>query len=309
VCDSCFRHELLPYADGVDGFLVATLPLIRPALAAEEQVLIAVGADRIDGLKEALEDDAERVGFTDMRSLGSNPARIIPAWHAFVEQAATAGGHPLGIGEPVWPGRSAAELMECERHESLLDVAFAGGAAWQLVCPYDLDRLEDQVIEAAYRTHSLLAHDGESNGFHHEHNPPSPFEGFLPSPVAGFEELAFGREELAALRRFVSGWANEAALPTQRTEELVLAINELATNSIRYGGGGGRLRLWREADTLMCEIQDGGHIVEPLAGRRRPKPEEPSGRGLWLVNQLCDLVQIRSSAHAGSRIRVHMHLS
>jgi anti-sigma regulatory factor (Ser/Thr protein kinase) len=309
VCDSRFRHELLPYADGVDGFLAATLPLIRGALAAEEQVLIAVGADRIDGLREALDDGAEHVGLADMRSLESNPARIIPAWSAFVEQATADGGRPLGIGEPVWPERSFAELTECERHESLLDVAFDDGPAWRLVCPYDLDRLEDKVIEAAYRTHSLLAHDGESNGFRHEHNPAGPFEGFLPSPVAGFEELAFGREELAALRRFVSGWASQATLPTQRTEELVLAINELATNSIRYGGGGGRLRLWREADTLMCEIHDGGHIVEPLAGRRRPKPEEPSGRGLWLVNQLCDLVQIRSSARAGSTIRVHMHLS
>jgi anti-sigma regulatory factor (Ser/Thr protein kinase) len=269
VCDSRFRHELLPYADGV-----------------------------------------EHVGLADMRSLESNPARIIPAWSAFVEQATADGGRPLGIGEPVWPERTFAELTECERHESLLDVAFDDGPAWRLVCPYDLDRLEDKVIEAAYRTHSLLAHDGESNGFRHEHNNPAgPFEGFLPSPVAGFEELAFGREELAALRRFVSGWASQATLPTQRTEELVLAINELATNSIRYGGGGGRLRLWREADTLMCEIHDGGHIVEPLAGRRRPKPEEPSGRGLWLVNQLCDLVQIRSSARAGSTIRVHMHLS
>jgi anti-sigma regulatory factor (Ser/Thr protein kinase) len=165
------------------------------------------------------------------------------------------------------------------------------------------------VIEAAYRTHALVSQDGEVNGFGHEHEPSGPFEGFLPSPLEGFEELAFGREELAALRRFVSGWATNALLPARRTEELVLAVNELATNSVRYGGGGGRLRVWREADTLLCEVHDGGHIVEPLAGRRRPPPEELSGRGLWLVNQLCDLVQIRSSEHAGSTIRVHMQLS
>jgi hypothetical protein len=36
-----------------------------------------------------------------------------------------------------------------------------------------------------------------------------------------------------------------------------------------------------------------------------PDPDPESGRGLWLVNQLCDLVQIRSGP-SGTTIRVHM---
>jgi anti-sigma regulatory factor (Ser/Thr protein kinase) len=94
-------------------------------------------------------------------------------------------------------------------------------------------------------------------------------------------------------------------LDDERGERLVLAVNELASNSIRHGGGRGRLLVWREADTLLCEVRDDGHIADPLAGRRRPMIEEYGGRGMWLANQLCDLVQVRSSPR-GSVVRTHM---
>jgi anti-sigma regulatory factor (Ser/Thr protein kinase) len=61
--------------------------------------------------------------------------------------------------------------------------------------------------------------------------------------------------------------------------------------------------VWRDGDALVCEVRDRGQLGDPLAGRR-PTPEQPDGRGLWLVNQLCDLVQLRSSA-SGTVVRFH----
>ena len=55
----------------------------------------------------------------------------------------------------------------------------------------------------------------------------------------------------------------------------------------------------------MCEVRDTGLIAEPLVGRHRPEDGTVGGHGLWLVNQLCDLVQVRSSP-TGSVVRVHM---
>ena len=52
-------------------------------------------------------------------------------------------------------------------------------------------------------------------------------------------------------------------------------------------------------------MRDPGPIEDPLVGRRRPRSDQLAGRGQWLVNQLCDLVQIRSGAE-GSAIRVRM---
>ena len=111
--------------------------------------------------------------------------------------------------------------------------------------------------------------------------------------------------ELGSMRHFVSAWAREEMLDGERRERLVLAVNELTTNSVRHGGGAGRLLVWRESDTLLCEVRDGGHMTEPLAGQWCPGPEALGGRGLWIVNQLCDLVQVRSSP-GGSIVRAHM---
>ncbi len=303
-----FRHEVLYYAEGVDGFVAGTLPFVKRALAGQEPVLVAVGAERIAGLKEALGDEAERVRFADMRALGGNPARIIPVWREFLERHCADGGPAFGIGEPIWPGRSPAELVECQYHEALLNLAFDPGQAWRLLCPYDLDGLDDEVIEAARLSHPLIAGAAGSEPsavYRCAHEPPIPLEDPLPAPCPPVEERTFAIDGLHALRRFVSAWASEELLDDERRERLILAVNELASNSIRHGGGRGRLLVWRESDTLLCEVRDVGHIADPLAGRRRPAVEEHGGRGLWLVNQLCDLVQVRTSP-GGSVVRAHM---
>lgn len=120
-------------------------------------------------------------------------------------------------------------------------------------------------------------------------------------------ELAFAVEDLPAVRRLVFRGATQASLGADRAHDLVLAINELATNSLRHGGGEGTLRMWTEEGTLTCEVQDYGHITDPLVGQTVPPPEQHTGRGLWVVNSLCDLVQIHSTS-AGSVVRVHMRL-
>jgi anti-sigma regulatory factor (Ser/Thr protein kinase) len=92
----------------------------------------------------------------------------------------------------------------------------------------------------------------------------------------------------------VGRYARAAGLARERTSDLVLATSEAATNSVLHGGGGGTLAIWEEPDALVCEVRDRGQIEDPLVGRARPAPDAPAGRGLWLLNQLCDLVELRS---------------
>ncbi len=127
-------------------------------------------------------------------------------------------------------------------------------------------------------------------------------------PIPGYSELAFTRERLGELRRFVAQGATEASLDPARIGDLVLAVNELATNSVRHAGGAGTLRIWREGDTLLCDVHDQGHISLPSVCPIAPEPTQITGRGLWIVDQLCDLVQIHTS-HRGSVVRVHMRLT
>ena len=94
----------------------------------------------------------------------------------------------------------------------------------------------------------------------------------------------------------------------RRASDLVLAVHEVATNSIRYGGEGGVLLIWSQDGKMICEVRDTGLIDHALVGRVAPDPTEPGGFGLWLANQLCDLVQVRTST-GGSSIRLHIGIS
>jgi anti-sigma regulatory factor (Ser/Thr protein kinase) len=305
--EDSFRHEALFY-NGEDGFLRGTLPFVTEALAADEPVLVAVREERASVLERALGAAAGGVRFVDMRQLGRNPARVIPAWSEFLSEHAPGGRSVRGIGEPVWPGRSHAELDECRRHESLLNVAFTYGPAWRLLCPYDLDELDAQQISAARVTHPALMHEGishRSDAYLPLYRAPSAFTGALPEPPRDRVELAFTFRGLGAVRSLVSARAERVGLGAETREDLVLAVNELVTNSVQYGGGGGTLRIWREHDELVCDVRDRGYIDDPLAGRIAPPLDQHGGRGLWLVNHLCDLVQIRSTPN-GTIVRVRM---
>lgn len=301
-----FRHEALLYS-GDAGFLDGTLPFVREGVAAGEPVLVVVSAERIRGLRSALGDDADRVCFTDMAEVGKNPARIIPAWRAFLDDNGGGTRRLRGIGEPIWSTRSPAELAECQRHEALLNVAFVGSGPWWLLCPYDVASLPADVIHEAERTHPYVAERGSHRTSHACRDleaMAAPFDAPLPPPPVPHLEMAFDADDLPSLRRLVADRAGRVGLAASGTDELVLAVHEVAANSVRHGGGRGVLRIWQEDDRLVCEVTDSGHIVEPLIGREQPPLDGPSGRGLWLVNQLCDLVQLRSYPH-GTVVRIH----
>lgn len=300
-----FRHEALLYA-GEDEFLKASVPFIREAVEAGEPVLVVVGRSKIERLRDELGGDAAAVRFGDMVEIGTNPARILPAWRDFVDRHGAGGRRLRGIGEPIWAGRSPAELVECQRHEALLNLAFSGAPAWQLLCPYDTETLDGAVIEEAFRSHPfVLEHDEWRGSPLFAGTGTGDFDAPLPDPEGPVHVLTFGPGDLSALRAFVAGKAGVHGLGPERAADLVVAANEVATNSLHHAGGRGTLHVWSAGATLICELGDDGYISHPLVGRERPAGHQDGGRGLWLANQLCDLVQIRSS-EAGTVVRLHM---
>jgi anti-sigma regulatory factor (Ser/Thr protein kinase) len=306
-----FRHEALLYS-GQQEFLAGSLSFIQQGTAHREAVLVAVSQDKIDLLRQALGPEAAAVRFADMAEIGRNPATILPVWSDFVDESARSGRHCRGIGEPVWPDRDAAALAECRKHEALLNVAFGGGFGWRLMCPYDTETLSASVIADACATHPFLAErDASRCSVNYEVGGDSDWPGHaqpLPPPSSPPREVTFGSGTMHLLRSAVASFARECGLESHRVADLVIAINELVGNSVRHGGGSGVLRLWRDDDDLICEVVDHGSIGDPLVGRRRPTAEQIGGRGLWIVNHVCDLVQVRS--HAGKCVvRVHMSLS
>ena len=302
-----FRHEALLYS-GWAEFVAGTVPFIREGVKAGEPVLVVESVDKIEMIRVALRGDADAVLFAEMAEVGSNPARIIPAWHDFVSRHRGSGRRMRGIGEPIWKGRSPDELIECQRHESLLNVAFGHGEPWWLLCPYDTEKLDSSVIDEARRSHEYVMEGSEvrlSETFRGLEASGAPFDIPLPERGTSVEEIKFNAGDLASVRNLVSRHARAAGLEPASELELMTAVNEVATNSVRHGGGGGRLRMWQEDAAVVCEIRDSGRFSDPLADRQRPSPIHTAPRGLWLANQLCDLVQIRNLAE-GTAIRLHM---
>jgi anti-sigma regulatory factor (Ser/Thr protein kinase) len=300
--ESGVRHEALIYRASTD-WLDSVRSFVREGLAREEPVSVGVSVQAGTLLRDALRDLGARIDFFDMTALGRNPGRILPA---MLEFAARHPGRPLRyVSEPLWPGRSAPEIAEVARHEALVEPAFADITA-RIMCLYDGDGLDPTTISCAEQTHPAIIAGRwaqVSAGYSGPGIVPPQRDHAPPPPPADAVLLPYSRD-LRPVRAQVASCAREAGLAPDRTADLVLAVSEVAANSLRHASGTGTLHTWITAAEIICEIGDSGVITDPLAGRRRP-PSEAPGQGLWVVNQVCDLVELRSGP-AGTRIRMHM---
>jgi anti-sigma regulatory factor (Ser/Thr protein kinase) len=295
-----FQHEALIYEDAAQ-FLGVAVPFLSAAVAAGEPALVAVRRANAELLEAELGSDAEKVGFVAIEDVGRNPARIVPFWRDFLADQTDRPAR--GISEPVWPGREVAEIDECQRHEYLLNLAFPPAARPTLLCSYDGSVLPEEVLAALSRTHQAVLRDGSRDPSRDYLPECDCYSGKLPRHPADAEVFPYNRARLFAVRRRVKQAAADAEIEPRRAADLVAAASELAANSVVHGGGTGTMYLWREVDHLLIDFEDRGTIEEPLAGRLPPTTDQRSGRGLWLANQLCDLVQIRSGA-LGTTVRV-----
>jgi anti-sigma regulatory factor (Ser/Thr protein kinase) len=120
-------------------------------------------------------------------------------------------------------------------------------------------------------------------------------------------DLAFDAGTLHILRMEVLTLAGQAGLPDDRAGEAVLAVHELAANVICYGGGKGRLRVWRLAGALHCQVDDGDLIAsaDPAASLES-LPERP-GHGLWVARRVANQMRVLSGPR-GTRVTLVFEL-
>jgi anti-sigma regulatory factor (Ser/Thr protein kinase) len=128
----------------------------------------------------------------------------------------------------------------------------------------------------------------------------------LPRPARADMPYSY-TTDLVAVRAIVQRYARQAGLPEHRAIDLVLAVSEVAANTVRHAKSPGSLKIWYDSDEIVCQIHDEGIIHDPLAGRRRPTIDGMGGHGLWIVHQVCDEVEMRSD-ETGTTIRLHMKL-
>ena len=164
-------------------------------------------------------------------------------------------------------GKTAKKRAECHRHEALLNTAFTDVQFPWLLCPYDLSALDPQTVDEARRNHPFVRTNGPLR-----RRVPLPglasigstaYQSASAASSTSSPTLDFGPEEVAEVRQFVADQAQRVGLEAAAIEDLVLAANEVATNSIRHGGGGGTVTAWQDAGWLDREFSDRG-LLEPI---------------------------------------------
>lgn len=296
-----FRHVAWLYRTPGE-YLSGIREFVAAGAAAGEPVMVAVPADRLPAGWDRLDGSADVRGL-DATDLGRNPARIMPAVRAFADEQANR--RVRVISELAWPGRSAPELSEVVRYEMTVNLAFAARSI-SILCAYDAVGLPGSVISAACASHPLVRkadRQVDSGGYDAavaRRARPGPS---LPAP-SGATALSY-RHDLRRVRAFVAAEAARAGLSGTRRTDLVIAASEVAANTLKHTGSGGVVRIWVTSDEILCQFDDSGYIADPLAGYGRPADDVLGGQGLWLVNQVCDLAEIHTSA-LGTTIRLHM---
>jgi anti-sigma regulatory factor (Ser/Thr protein kinase) len=176
-----------------------------------------------------------------------------------------------------------------------------------MTCFYPAFPLHEAVLSGARRNHRTVLRGGlpvENAEYL------SPAEVLLATPapaplVLGPPDLrrSFGAWALNEVRAMVHGALTDAGIGRDRAEDVVLAVNEIATNAVEHGPGDAEVFVWTDADGLVVEVHDTGVLANPLPGLVAPHPAEPRGRGVWIARQLCDALHVWADAE-GTHVRL-----
>jgi anti-sigma regulatory factor (Ser/Thr protein kinase) len=293
-----YRHEAVPY-HGQDAFLSCCSAVADRALNHDEQLMFVMSAAKVDALQARLGGDLDDITYLDADEQVRNPARLLTLFDSF----RSGGRHRrcVGVHEPAVAGTSAT-LAETRFAESVLNSPALQSWNLAVLCMYDATGLDEAARTEMRRSHpSVRGEDG--NPAYQPDRAGALFAEPLPAPPPHARGHEVHDRHLVPVRDFVRRNAGELA--PDRREDLVLAADEIITNSVKHGGGHCRVAMWHENGSVVCDVQDAGHITDPLVGRLAPKADATAGRGLWLANHLCDLVQIRSS-QAGTTVRLRI---
>jgi anti-sigma regulatory factor (Ser/Thr protein kinase) len=303
---SGFRHAALLYRTAGE-FGAGVFSFVQAGISAGDAVLIASAGASLRFLRNLLDGQRPGVAWEDLAGMGSNPRRITAAFRLFADEHA--GQAVRCVQEPAWRAGPPEVVRETLRHEALINLSLARDRA-SVLCAYDAS-LPASVLDGAERTHPMVMRDGRwqvSRTYTPRAVIPAECDEPLSPPPASAATVSY-RDDLGKVRHFTAGHAREAGLPASRVGDLTIAVSELAANTLAHTSGPGLVTIWVEHGEILCQVDDSGHIRDPLAGTTCPDPTTTAyGHGLWVVNQLCDLVETRTGP-GGTTTRLHMALA
>jgi transcriptional regulator with XRE-family HTH domain len=156
------EHSVFPYRTD-DHFRTSIAPFLAEGIERSEALLAVTTAANVELLREHLGKDARKIEFIDANAFYSTPIAALDAYRAFSDTKLKRGVPWIRIvGEPVWAGRSDAEVRLWTRYESLLNLALSGYPL-TVVCPYDERSVAPKIVRDAHLTHPHRLGDSGSS--------------------------------------------------------------------------------------------------------------------------------------------------
>jgi transcriptional regulator with XRE-family HTH domain len=156
------EHSAFIYGD--DSRYAAVMgSFLAEGLERSEAVIAVTTGGNIELLRQHLGKDAKRVKFVESTSWLTTPDAALESFRSFTDRKLRAGAPWVRfVAEPIWAGRSEAEVRLWIRFESLMNVLF-GSSPVNFVCPYDERTEAPEIVSQAYLTHpDMFGNDGVS---------------------------------------------------------------------------------------------------------------------------------------------------
>ena len=292
---------------GSHAELVAQLePLARAARDRGEPLVVGVRSITEQALRHLLGDAVELIPLAQPVGADPGSGQTVASRRALQLRKLTEGGtRPVtAITEHIsrfdGPDGSFWTELDAAMNVALSELPVT------LTCFFPDLPLHQRILDGARSNHEQLLVDGvlrSNSGYQ------APRDVLADQPAAAPDvlgppdvSLQFGAWELHEVRAQVQQALLDGGCQLNHAEDVVLAVNEVATNAVEHGESEAELYLWT-GDELVCEVHDRGILSDPLPGLQAPHPSHPRGRGLWIARQLCDMLHIWSDA-GGTHVRM-----
>lgn len=312
-------HQALVCHEGDD--LVAQVgAAVHAGLAAGEETRVALAPERLGPVREWLGADADATEFIDADVFYRRLGPLFSGLGRELEERAGAGRPRLRlVAEPPVRAFRPAEARAHLRWEAALNVVYAR-CDISLLCLYDAQGLSEAALGDVRCTHPELLSDGHGRRSAAFLDPAV----FLSRRAPGLQAAPAGDgrgwgeggvyaldevRDLAGVRAAVRARAAAAGMAPAAAVDLVTAVSEIAANAIAYADAPRTLRVAVQDGVLVCRVRDAGPgIGAPFAGFLTPTASAEAGRGIWLANQLVDVVEI-ASGPAGTEVILEVVLA
>jgi anti-sigma regulatory factor (Ser/Thr protein kinase) len=296
---SPLRHNALVY-ESDEEYVDASVAFLREGLEAGEACAVAQTRDGISMMREALEDDGDRVAFFDVSSVYTRPAHAVAQYYGTFLRLLQEAPSVRAVAEGQF-GFTDADLREWTTYESITNVAYAHLPVW-VVCTYDARRVPDALLQGMWETHSDVL-TGEWRTSHDFEDPRELVSRLTPAPepLPGLRSVP-GVRDVESFRESLARELGRENLPPDVAMNALVAGSEIAANAVRHGGGIEEVRVGQVDARFVCEVVDrGSGFDDPLMGYLAPRDEV--GSGLWVARQLTWRLEAFHSP-AGFSVRV-----